>query len=181
MAISLNYHGDVKSEEINVYVPVESEFKVGLNERPPALVQDDDMDAAIRNVTMIGDNIGILRVFIDCVAKKYAVMYSQSGFVHWYVGEGMKKRDHEFGEAREDLGFWEKDDLYVLSEQASDEEDGLNIGFFPNNINFVKIKNINIEMWFWFWVLILWIFVCCFFFSRCNDMLLNVNVLIVQY
>merc|ERR1712045_355237 len=42
-------------------------------------------------------------------------------FVHWYVGEGME--EGEFAEAREDLGFLEKDYLDVLSEQATDEED----------------------------------------------------------
>ena len=54
------------------------------------------MGAAIRNVTMISDNIGISRVF-------NAVMYSQRGFVHWYVGGGIEKGDHEFEEARQDL------------------------------------------------------------------------------
>ena len=76
---------------------------------------------------MIGDNIGILRVFTYCVAKKYAVLYSQRGFVHWYVGQGMGKGDHEFEEARQGLGFLEKDYLDVLTEQASDEEDGVHM------------------------------------------------------
>ena len=72
IAISLNYRGDVKSKEANATVQwlknikkctfVEwcpTGFKVGLNERPPALVQDDDIGAALRNVTMIGNNTGI--------------------------------------------------------------------------------------------------------------------------
>ena len=134
MAISLNYRGEVKSKEANATVQwlknnkkctfVEwcpTGFKVGLNERPAALVQDD-MGAAVRNVTMIGNNTGISRVFTDRVAKKYDLMYSQRAFVHWYVGEGME--EGEFAEAREDLGFLEKDYLDVLAEQATDEEDG---------------------------------------------------------
>ena len=80
------------------------------------------MGASVRNVTMIGNNTGISRVFTDRVAKKYDLMYSQRAFVHWYVGEGME--EGEFAEAREDLGFLEKDYLDVLAEQATDEEDG---------------------------------------------------------
>ena len=38
-----------------------------------------------------------------------------------YVGEGME--EGEFAEAREDLGFLEKDYLDVLSENPSDEVD----------------------------------------------------------
>ena len=33
------------------------------------------MGAAVRNVTMIGNNTGISRVFTDRVAKKYDLMY----------------------------------------------------------------------------------------------------------
>ena len=94
-------------------------FKVGLNERPPAVLPEDDIGAAPRNVVMIGNNTAISRVFTDRVAKKYDLMYSQRAFVHWYVGEGME--EGEFAEAREDLGFLEKDYLDVLAEQATDD------------------------------------------------------------
>ena len=96
-------------------------FKVGLNKVPAARVGDKRETALFdRNVVMIGNNTAISRVFSERISKKYDLMYSQRAFVHWYVGEGME--EGEFAEAREDLGFLEKDYLDVLSEQATDEE-----------------------------------------------------------
>jgi len=135
MAISVNYRGSIKSKEANATVQwlkqnnkisfVEwcpTGFKIGLNEVPAAEVKipkKDIMKVAERNVTMIGNNVAVSRVFTERITKKYDMMYSQRAFVHWYVGEGME--EGEFSEAREDLGFLEKDYLDVVTEQASDE------------------------------------------------------------
>jgi len=134
MAISVNYRGPAKAKEANASVQwmktnkkvcfVEwcpTGFKVGLNEIPAAQVENDELAQFERNVVMIGNNTAISRVFSERISKKYDMMYSQRAFVHWYVGEGME--EGEFAEAREDLGFLEKDYLDVLSEQATDEED----------------------------------------------------------
>jgi len=134
MAISLNYRGAIKSKVANATVQwVKTQgkvsfvewcptgFKIGLNDVPAAAVKNDDMAASERNATMIGNNIAVNRVFSERLSKKYDMMYSQRAYVHWYVGEGME--EGEFSEAREDLGFLEKDYLDVVSEQASDEED----------------------------------------------------------
>jgi len=134
MAISVNYRGEIKSKEANATVQwlkqnnkisfVEwcpTGFKIGLNEVPAAERKKDIMKVAERNVTMIGNNVAVSRVFTERITKKYDMMYSQRAFVHWYVGEGME--EGEFSEAREDLGFLEKDYLDVVTEQASDEVD----------------------------------------------------------
>merc|ERR1711993_11192 len=134
MAVSVNYRGNVKAKKANATVQwmktnkkvtfVEwcpTGFKVGLNDEPPAILPTDDVAAAKRNVVMIGNNTAISRVFSERISKKYDMMYSQRAFVHWYVGEGME--EGEFAEAREDLGFLEKDYLDVITEQASDEEE----------------------------------------------------------
>jgi len=134
MAISVNYRGNIKAKKANAAVQwmktnkkvcfVEwcpTGFKVGLNEIPAAQVENDELAQFERNVVMIGNNTAISRVFSERISKKYDMMYSQRAFVHWYVGEGME--EGEFAEAREDLGFLEKDYLDVLSEQATDEED----------------------------------------------------------
>merc|ERR1711972_1115287 len=134
MAISVNYRGNVKAKKANATVQwlktnkkvcfvewVPTGFKVGLNEIPAAQVENDELASFERNVVAIGNNTAVSRVFSERISKKYDMMYSQRAFVHWYVGEGME--EGEFAEAREDLGFLEKDYLDVLSEQATDEED----------------------------------------------------------
>merc|ERR1711933_699406 len=145
MAISVNYRGEIKSKEANATVQwlkqnnkisfVEwcpTGFKIGLNNVQAASIDvegcdldtskvDEIMAPAKRNVTMIGNNVAVSRVFTERITKKYDMMYSQRAFVHWFVGEGME--EGEFSEAREDLGFLEKDYLDVVTEQASDEVD----------------------------------------------------------
>eukprot|EP01083_Nonionella_stella_P086050 238803_1 len=134
MALSLAFRGDVRAKDAEATVQwlktnkkvtfVEwcpTGFKIGLNDNMPAVTEEDDIVLCKRNATMIGNNTSISRVFSERISKKYDLMYSQRAFVHWYVGEGME--EGEFAEAREDLGFLEKDYLDVLSEQATDEED----------------------------------------------------------
>merc|ERR1712025_1258331 len=133
MAISVNYRGDIKSQESNSVIQWVKQqgkvsfvewcptgFKIGLNNVPAASKPDDDMAEASRNAVMIGNNIAVNRVFTERLSKKYDMMYSQRAYVHWYIGEGME--EGEFSEAREDLGFLEKDYLDVVTEQASDED-----------------------------------------------------------
>jgi len=134
MAISLNYRGTITSKQANECVQkikkknkvsfvewMPTGFKIGLNKVTPVKVEGDPMCSKKNTAVMIGNNIAINRVFTERLSKKYDMMYSQRAYVHWYVGEGME--EGEFSEAREDLGFLEKDYLDVVTEQASDEDD----------------------------------------------------------
>jgi len=134
MAISMNFRGKVSSKDANTNIQklkkmskvqfvewMPTGFKVGLNTIPCAELKEDVLKPATRTCAMIGNNVAVNRVFQDRLSKKYDMMYSQRAYVHWYVGEGME--EGEFSEAREDLGFLEKDYLDVITEQASDEND----------------------------------------------------------
>ena len=134
MAISLHYRGDVKNKEVNETIEwlkntkkctfVEwcpTGFKIGLNKRSPVLAENDDIDTPIRNVTMIGNNTCISRVFTDRISKKYDLMYAQRAFVHWYVGEGME--EGEFEEARENLQVLANEYLDILMQETDDDDD----------------------------------------------------------
>jgi len=135
MAISMNFRGKVNSKDANTNIQklkkmnkvhfvewMPTGFKVGLNAIPCSALKDDVVKYTTRTCAMIGNNVAVNRVFQDRLSKKYDMMYSQRAYVHWYVGEGME--EGEFSEAREDLGFLEKDYLDVMTEQASDEDNG---------------------------------------------------------
>jgi tubulin alpha len=134
MAISMNFRGSVSSKDANTNTQklkskdkvsfvewMPTGFKIGLNNIPCASLGDDVLKYTTKTCAMIGNNVAVNRVFQDRLSKKYDMMYSQRAYVHWYVGEGME--EGEFSEAREDLGFLEKDYLDVITEQASDAGD----------------------------------------------------------
>ena len=74
-----------------------------------------------RFVSAVMNNVCISRMFEQRISKKYDLLYSQRAYVHWYVGWGME--EGEFAEAREDIGFLEKDYLDIVSMQNHDDSD----------------------------------------------------------
>merc|ERR1712066_795867 len=82
MAISVNYRGAIKSKEANATVQwlkqnnkisfVEwcpTGFKIGLNEVPAEVVEGDVTASATKNVTMIGNNVAVCRVFTERIQE----------------------------------------------------------------------------------------------------------------
>merc|ERR1719379_671855 len=127
------YRGDVVPKDVNAAVATiktkhtiqfvdwsPTGFKCGINYQPPTVVPGGDLAKVMRAVCMISNSTAIAEVF-SRIDHKFDLMYAKRAFVHWYVGEGME--EDEFSEAREELGFLEKDYLDVITEQASDEED----------------------------------------------------------
>jgi len=134
MAVSLRCRGDFTSRECNQTVQwlkqtgklsfVEwcpTGIKVSPNTTSGGQVEGDPAAfTADRSVSLIGNNVAVSRLFTrNC--KRYDMLYSQRAYVHLFVAEGME--EGELSEAREDLGFLEKDYLDVLTEQTSDDED----------------------------------------------------------
>lgn len=109
-----------QSEKINFVEWVPSGASVVLLDKPQPKAEGICLETEEDSVSMIGNNVAVSRVITrNCI--NYDKLYSQRAYVSHYVNEGME--EGEFGEAREDLGFLEKDYLDVVSEQAGDEDE----------------------------------------------------------
>ena len=132
-AAIIHYHGDIAdneadkirldmkaSKKLTLVEWCPTGFKTRLYKKSPILLADDHVAPYKYNNVMMGNNTAISRFFGQRIVKKFDRLYSQRAYIHWYMNEGME--EGEFAEAREDLGFLEKDYLDVLSEQVSDDD-----------------------------------------------------------
>ncbi|ETO01032.1 hypothetical protein RFI_36408, partial [Reticulomyxa filosa] len=122
LSIVLNYRGNVSSKEANTAVQLlEKRSQIGLNDVPAAILEQDDIAAFSKNAAVIANNTAISRLFSERISRKFDLMMTQQAYTQWYHGEGMSGGD--FPEAREDVGFLEKDYLDVLCDGPTDDPD----------------------------------------------------------
>eukprot|EP01083_Nonionella_stella_P136168 414200_1 len=127
MAVSFNYRGNKIKEhtmEVNDAMNwlntekkirfVDDVVNIGMKfvEQSIPKLPLDDVTNTDRNVTMIGNNVSVSRLFSERIVNPFNVLYSQRAYVHWFVGEGME--EGELREARESMCSMQKDYLNVL-------------------------------------------------------------------
>jgi len=134
MAIKILPRGGFKSKEINQAAAwIKQRHKVSFVEwcpntqlqcnicpKPIAKTAGENFGTEGKSATMVGNNIAICRKFKE-TAKRYDIMYSNRAYVHQYVKHDME--EGELGEAREDLGWLEKDYADVVTEQSGGDDD----------------------------------------------------------
>ena len=135
MSCCMLYRGDVVPKDVNAAITAmktnrnvqfvewcPTGFKVGINNQPPTMPEEGDLQPTNRNLAMLANTTAIGDAW-KRLDEKFDLMFKKRAFIHWYVGEGMEEA--EFNEARDDLAALENDYDEILNDGGleDDEED----------------------------------------------------------
>lgn len=104
-------------------IPDDQRLYINLNKKCIDVLPDDGFGSKRynkMNLSMVGNNIAIGRVFEERIGRKCDLMYSQKAYIHWYTELGME--ESEFIEARENLRNLYTDYCDIVSDELSDDD-----------------------------------------------------------
>jgi tubulin alpha len=119
MACCILYRGDVVPKDVNSAIAEvkarrviqfvdwsPAGFKIGINCKPPPVIDGSDLARTSRSCSMLASTTAIVQAWAT-IDHKFDMMFSKRAFLHWYLNEGLDFMD--FVEAREDLAALEMD------------------------------------------------------------------------
>lgn len=119
MACCILYRGDVVPKDVNSAIAEmkvkrsiqfvdwsPAGFKIGINCKPPMVVEGGDLARVSRGCSMLASTTAIAEAW-SAIDHKFDMMFSKRAFVHWYADEGLEEM--HFVEARENLAALEMD------------------------------------------------------------------------
>lgn len=119
MACCILYRGDVVPKDVNSAIAEVKQkraiqfvdwspagFKIGINYKPPPVIEGSDLARVSRSCSMLASTTAIAQAWAT-IDHKFDMMFSKRAFLHWYLGEGLDEM--HFIEARENLAALEMD------------------------------------------------------------------------
>nr|CDS22188.1 tubulin alpha chain [Echinococcus granulosus] len=123
MACALLYRGDVPIKEITDSIEIFKKrsivglvdwcptgFKVGVVERPPAVVKQSGLGKTCRQLTAVYNSTLVIEPF-KCILHRFSTLLAKKAFVHWFLQEGMEEA--EFCECADDVQAIMNDYIFI--------------------------------------------------------------------